>query len=88
MFIYLYNAWYKGGTQLENFDDFYKTLYNKIIRSKFMSHHVFRKGDLLFMDQLLTSHRRSAVKNKDRELWRTAFDYSKVIDNYEPVIFK
>lgn len=88
MFIYLYNAWYKDGTQLENFDDFYKTLYNKIIKSKFMSHHVFRKGDLLFMDQLLTSHRRSAVKNKDRELWRTAFDYSKVIDNYEPVIFK
>tara|TARA_B110000977_G_C11011519_1_gene467871 strand:- start:706 stop:1473 length:768 start_codon:yes stop_codon:yes gene_type:complete len=42
-----------------------------------MSHHVFRKGDLLFMDQLLTSHRRSAVKNKERTLWRTAFDYKK-----------
>tara|TARA_B110000908_G_C10110639_1_gene382884 strand:- start:147 stop:914 length:768 start_codon:yes stop_codon:yes gene_type:complete len=42
-----------------------------------MSHHVFRKGDLLFMDQLTTSHRRSAVKNKDRQLWRTAFDYKK-----------
>ena len=39
------------------------------------------------MDQLITSHRRSAVKNKDRELWRTAFEYSNAIEGYKPVRF-
>lgn len=88
MFIYLYNAYYKDGTELENFKEFKDTLYNKITRSKYMFHHVFRKGDLLFMDQLTTSHRRSAIKNKDRQLWRTAFDYSKAVIDYTPVVFE
>jgi len=88
MFIYMYKAYYEDGTEIENFDKFKDKLYNIITRSKYMFHHVFREGDLLFMDQLLTSHRRSAVKNKDRELWRTAFDYSKTVENYTPVVFK
>jgi alpha-ketoglutarate-dependent taurine dioxygenase len=88
MFIYMYKAYYEDGTEIENFDKFKDNLYNIITRSKYMFHHVFREGDLLFMDQLLTSHRRSAVKNKDRELWRTAFDYSKTVENYTPVVFK
>ena len=88
MFIYLYNAYYKDGTELENFKEFKDTLYKKITRSKYMFHHVFRKGDLLFMDQLTTSHRRSAIKNKDRQLWRTAFDYSKAVVDYTPVVFE
>ena len=88
MFIYLYKAWYKDGTEIEDFDEFYNKLYSTITRSKYMVHHVFRDGDLLFMDQLITSHRRSAVKNKERELWRTAFDYSKSVNDYTPVIFK
>ena len=76
MFIYLTKAWHNG-VEIEDFEHFYEILNSKITRSKYMSHHVFRKGDLLFMDQLTTSHRRSAVKNKDRQLWRTAFDYKK-----------
>ena len=88
MFIYMYKAYYEDGTEIENFAKFKDKLYNIITRSKYMFHHVFREGDLLFMDQLLTSHRRSAVKNKDRELWRTAFDYSKTVENYTPVVFK
>lgn len=76
MFIYLTRAWHNG-VEIQDFEDFWQTLNSKITRSKYMSHHVFRKGDLLFMDQLTTSHRRSAVKNKDRQLWRTAFDYKK-----------
>ena len=87
MFIYLYKAWYRDGKEIENFKTFYNKLWNDVTRSKYMVHHVFRKGDLLFMDQLITSHRRSAVKNKDRQLWRTAFDYSKSIENYKPIIF-
>tara|TARA_B110000908_G_scaffold3663_1_gene4777 strand:+ start:1042 stop:1905 length:864 start_codon:yes stop_codon:yes gene_type:complete len=88
MFIYLYKAWHKDGTPVENFDEFFDKLYSTITRSKYMFHHVFRKGDLLFMDQLLTSHRRSAVKNTERQLWRTAFDYSQSVNNYTPVVFE
>ena len=88
MFIYLWKAWYNDGTEVKNFDEFKETLYNKVTRSKYMFHHVFRKGDLLFMDQLSTSHRRSAIKNRDRQLWRTAFDYSKAVADYTPVTFK
>jgi alpha-ketoglutarate-dependent taurine dioxygenase len=84
----MYKAYYEDGTEIEDFGKFKDKLYNIITRSKYMFHHVFREGDLLFMDQLLTSHRRSAVKNKDRELWRTAFDYSKTVENYTPVVFK
>jgi len=88
MFIYLYKAWHKDGTEVEDFDEFYNKLYSTVTRSKYMFHHVFRKGDLLFMDQLLTSHRRSAVKNTERQLWRTAFDYSQSVNNYTPVVFE
>jgi alpha-ketoglutarate-dependent taurine dioxygenase len=88
MFIYLRNAWYKDGTEVENFAEFKDKLYDVITQSRYMFHHVFRKGDLLFMDQLTTSHRRSAIKNRDRQLWRTAFDYSEAVIDYKPVIFK
>ena len=80
--------YYKDGAEIENFDDFKDKLYSIITRSKYMFHHVFRKGDLLFMDQLTTSHRRSAIKNKERQLWRTAFDYSKAVIDYTPVVFE
>jgi hypothetical protein len=50
-----------------------------MIKSKYQYHHVFKVGDLLFMDQLNTIHRRSPIKDKDRQLWRTAFDYSNFI---------
>ena len=88
--IYLYKAYYRDGNraEVEDFDAFYKKLRSVILQSQYMVHHVFRKGDLLFMDQLLTSHRRSAVKNKDRQLWRTAFDYSKAVADYKPVVFE
>jgi alpha-ketoglutarate-dependent taurine dioxygenase len=88
MLIYLYKAYYKDGREVEDFDAFYKKLRSTVLQSQYMVHHVFRKGDLLFMDQLLTSHRRSAVKNKDRQLWRTAFDYSKAVADYKPVVFE
>tara|TARA_B110000858_G_C17800253_1_gene474856 strand:- start:1055 stop:2521 length:1467 start_codon:yes stop_codon:yes gene_type:complete len=87
MFIYLTRAWHNN-IEVEDFEHFYEILNSKITRSKYMSHHVFRKGDLLFMDQLLTSHRRSAVKNKDRQLWRTAFDYKKTSKNIPWPIIK
>ena len=56
----------------------YDELWEKLFRSKYMVHHVFRRGDLLLMDQLHTIHRRSPVHNLERPLWRTAFDYSNI----------
>ena len=48
-----------------------------IFKSKYQTHHVFAKGDMLLMDQLTTLHRRTPVMG-DRMLWRAASDYSKV----------
>ena len=88
MFIYLYKAWVNGKLMSDDeFDAFFERLNSIVTRSRYMVHHVFREGDLLFMDQLITSHRRSAVKNKDRQLWRTAFDYSVAVEDYTPVRF-
>ena len=61
-----------------NVDDLYDELWEKLFRSKYIFNHVFRKGDILFMDQLHTIHRRSPVQNLKRQLWRTAFDYSNI----------
>ena len=68
---------YIGDKQLD-IDEFYADLWPKVFRSKYMFHHVFRRGDLLFMDQLHTIHRRSPIHFMDRMLWRTAFDYSNI----------
>jgi alpha-ketoglutarate-dependent taurine dioxygenase len=67
-----------NGDEKINHEDLYEELWEKLFRSKYMVHHVFRKGDLLFMDQLHTIHRRSPINNKERMLWRTAFDYSNI----------
>lgn len=61
-----------------NHEALYDELWRKLFKSKYMKHHVFRKGDLLFMDQLHTTHRRSPVKDTKRMLWRLAFDYSNI----------
>jgi len=79
---YIVKAFTKDGEEIEDFEAFYAELWEDVIKSKYMFHQVFHVGDLLLMDQLLTIHRRSPIKDKDRQLWRTAFDYSKVI-NYE-----
>lgn len=68
----------KDGKEIEDFEKFYKTLWDDVIKSKYQYHHVFKVGDLLLMDQLHTIHRRSPIKDKDRMLWRTTFSYSKI----------
>ena len=75
---YIVKAFTKDGKEIEDFEKFYKTLWDDVIKSKYQYHHVFKVGDLLLMDQLHTIHRRSPIKDKNRMLWRTAFDYSKV----------
>ena len=75
---YIVKAFTKDGKEIEDFEKFYKTLWDDVIKSKYQYHHVFKVGDLLLMDQLHTIHRRSPIKDKDRMLWRTAFSYSKI----------
>ena len=59
-------------------DALYDELWDVLFKSKYMQHHVFRRGDILIMDQLHTIHRRSPIRFMDRMLWRTAFDYSNI----------
>ena len=75
---YIVKAFTKDGKEIEDFEKFYKTLWDDVIKSKYQYHHVFKVGDLLLMDQLNTIHRRSPIKDKNRMLWRTAFSYSKI----------
>jgi taurine dioxygenase len=49
-----------------------------IFKSKHQFHHIFKKGDLLLMDQFTTLHRRTPVNDPDRLLWRIACDYQQI----------
>ena len=49
-----------------------------IFRSKYQYHHVFKKGDLLLMDQFTSLHRRTPVLDNNRLLWRLASDFKNV----------
>jgi alpha-ketoglutarate-dependent taurine dioxygenase len=50
----------------------------KIFRSRHQHHHIFKKGDLLLMDQFSSLHRRTPVLDKNRLLWRVASDYKHI----------
>lgn len=60
-------------------DQMVNTLRDKIFKSKYMTHHIFKKGDLILMDQFSSLHRRTAISDLDRELWRIAADYSTIM---------
>lgn len=49
-----------------------------IFQSKYQFHHIFKEGDLLFMDQFTSLHRRTPVADPDRLLWRIASDYQQI----------
>ena len=51
-----------------------------IFRSKYQTHHIFKEGDLILMDQFTSIHRRTPVLDNTRLLWRIACDYS-IIEN-------
>ena len=46
-----------------------------IFKSKYQTHHIFKEGDLLLMDQFTSLHRRTPVYDTNRLLWRVASDY-------------
>ena len=49
----------------------------KIFKSKYQTHHIFQPGDMLFMDQFTSLHRRTPVMGP-RLLWRVASDYKRL----------
>ena len=72
---FIIRAW-DGKTRIDH-EELIERLKPIIFKSKYQTHHVFAKGDMLLMDQLTTLHRRTPVMG-DRMLWRAAGDYSKV----------
>ena len=78
-YVYFDKLW-KDGVELtpEQRDEVEQELQDLVVRSRFIDNFVFRKGDLLIMDQLYTMHRRSPIRDTNRLLWRTAFDYQNI----------
>lgn len=52
-----------------------------IFKSKYQHHIILNKGDLVFMDQFTTLHRRTPVLG-DRLLWRVACNYRNLYESY------
>ena len=85
---FIRKVWHKSKGQRKvpvDRDEFVDKLYAKIMRSKYLTHHIFKKGDLILMDQFASLHRRTAIEDVNRELWRIASDYSVIMpsDWYE-----
>lgn len=53
-------------------------LHPKIFKSRYQYHHIFKRGDLLLMDQFSSLHRRTPVLDRNRLLWRIACDYQNI----------
>jgi len=60
----------------QGFDEIMEFLKQHIFQQKYMYHHSWKAGDLCFMDQYHSLHRRNAVQG-DRLLYRSSLDYEK-----------
>lgn len=69
-------VWHKK--QKIDIDPFIEDLKKIIFKSQYQTHHIFKKGDLVLMDQFTSLHRRTPVYDNNRLLWRVASDYSKI----------
>lgn len=74
---FIIGAW-EGAKKIDH-EEMKQRLMPIIFRSKYQHHHVFKEGDLLFMDQFSSLHRRSPVMG-DRMLWRVAADYERIMN--------
>lgn len=77
-FHYIRNMWRRSGKPLDQ--EWLKTyLMKHVFQEKYMYHHDnWQHGDLIFMDQFHSIHKRNAVEG-ERFLYRTTLDYSKSI---------
>ena len=74
---FITNAW--EGKKKINANPIIQDLKNIIFKSKYQTHHIFHKGDLVLMDQFTSLHRRTPVYDNKRLLWRVASDYRNII---------
>ena len=70
---FIENAW-QGKKKIDK-SILIKDLKEIIFKSQYQTHHIFKKGDLLLMDQFTSLHRRTPVYDTNRLLWRVASDY-------------
>ena len=73
---FIEKAWYKK--KKIDVNKLIKDLQKIIFKSEYMKHHIFRKGDLLLIDQFTSLHRRTPVYDDNRLLWRIACDYTRI----------
>ena len=78
---FIVGAW-EGKTKIDH-EEMIEKLKPIIFKSKYQYHHIFKKGDLLLMDQFTTLHRRTPVLDRNRLLWRIACDYKHVTPQEE-----
>ena len=79
---FIIGAW--EGTKKIDHTEIINKLMPKIFQSKYQYHHIFKKGDLLLMDQFTSLHRRTPVMDKERLLWRVASDFKRIHDEQKP----
>ena len=72
---FICGAW--EGKKKVDHESIIEKLMPKIFKSRYMIHHIFQEGDLLFMDQFTSLHRRTPVMGP-RLLWRVATDYKRL----------
>ena len=72
---FICGAW--EGKKRVDHEPIIEKLIPKIFKSKHQTHHIFQQGDMLFMDQFTSLHRRTPVMGP-RLLWRVASDYSRL----------
>jgi len=77
---FICGAW-EGKTKIDH-EKIVSELMPIIFKPQYQTHHIFKKGDLLIMDQFTTLHRRTPVLDNNRLLWRIANDYTKISDAY------
>ena len=73
---FIENAW-EGKKKIDK-SVLIKDLKEIIFKSQYQTHHIFKKGDLLLMDQFTSLHRRTPVYDTNRLLWRVASDYGRI----------
>ena len=81
---FIEKAWHRmacagGAKKSVDVNPMIQDLKGHIFKSRYQTHHVFHKGDLVLMDQFTSLHRRTPVYDDNRLLWRVASDYGNII---------
>jgi alpha-ketoglutarate-dependent taurine dioxygenase len=70
---------FKGYTQTE-FESLYNTLVKHLWQDKYVYKHMWQDGEIVWMDQIVTLHRRPGSDTSNRLLHRMCSDWSNIIE--------